>query len=355
MDRAWSAVVTVDRFTRLHLLFFTAMWLLLGVASGVRATSAAQLAALVGIVVCFHVYAYVLNDVIDLPIDRTHAGRQHDPLVRGVIRPSQALWLALVQPLLTVPLTWWLGGGWPAQAMLLAGFALMGAYNLWGKRCPFPPLTDAVQGLAWGSLAIYGASVMGATPNALTWMVVAYATVFTMFINGIHGSLRDLSNDLATGARTTALYLGARPAAAERAGQIPAALAVYAWAILAALIGLNGTVMLRNDFGYGQRVWIVTTGLVAVLNVWAALLQPGVLRPRGPASDVAWRLQMYLLVLCPPIAFAAHTRLELLAVFILLNVIALVLWNCTADVTRSAWLMIRSAIPYDGRAGLGRE
>src|SRR5262249_20816812 len=152
-------------------------------------------------VVCgFHVFAFVLNDVMDLPIDRTNPDRRHDPLVRGAITRGWALTIALLQPVLTAGITMGLGGSARAQATLVACYGLLGAYNFWGKRCPIPPVTDTMQGLGWGGLAVYAAEVFGGGPNALAWTVAAFATLYTIFMNGIHGGLRDLENDLASGA-----------------------------------------------------------------------------------------------------------------------------------------------------------
>jgi 4-hydroxybenzoate polyprenyltransferase len=342
--QAWDWVLAADRFVRLHQLFFSAVWPLLGAASVRRDLTIGQLSALLGVMLCFHIYTYVLNDVVDLPIDRTQPGRQSDPLVCGAIRPWQALLIAFVQPVLAIPLTMWIGGTLRALTTLAVGFALMGAYNLWGKRCPVPPLTDAIQGLAWGSLAVYAPQALGAEPNALTWMVAAYVAVFTLFFNGIHGSLRDLGNDLASGARTTAIFLGARPAPGNGDAYVPVAVAAYASSVLALLIGISAALMVRNDFGYGPIVWTGTTIAVGTLNLFTVMLHPKVVRPRGPAWDVEWRLQLYLVAISLPVAFAAHASVEVLFVLVLLNVIALVLFGYTPVVTRWAWLTIRSAI-----------
>src|SRR5262245_47882898 len=191
--RAWQLVLAVDRFVRLHQLFFTGMWPLLGAASVRRDFRSAELGALLAVISCYLIFAAVLNDVVDLPVDRSDPTRRDHPLVRGSIRPWQALSFALVQPLFTVPLTVWLGGSMRAHAMLATSFVLMGAYNVWGKRCPFPPLTDALQGLAWASLTLYAPFALGVDPTPLTWSVAAYVAVFTLFFNGIHGSLRDLA------------------------------------------------------------------------------------------------------------------------------------------------------------------
>jgi 4-hydroxybenzoate polyprenyltransferase len=349
----WGYVLDLDRLVRLHQLFFTAVWLLLGAASVRPDLSASELAALLVVMLCFHVYTYVLNDVIDLPIDRTQPQRRDDPLVRGSIRPSTALLIALIQPVLTVPVTMWLGGGLEAHVTLAFGFAMMGAYNLWGKRCPFPPLTDVIQGFAWGSLAIYAAYALGARPNTLTWLVAGYVTVFALFFNGIHGSLRDLGNDFVRGARTTAIFFGARPGSGVGDAYVPRAVVVLASLVLAALIGLVGLVMARNDFGYSPREWAATTAAVAGLSLYAAILHPRVVYPRGPAWDVAWRLQLYVVAISLPVAFAAHS-IGVALVLLSLNVLALSLFGCSAAVARWAWLTLQTAVA-PGKRGAPTE
>lgn len=350
LRRTWDGVLETDRLVRLHQLFFSALWPLLGAASVRGDLSASELGGLLAVMLCFHIYTYLLNDVIDLPIDRTQPQRQGDPLVRGSIRPSTALLIALLQPGLTIPITIWLGGTLRAHMTLAAGFAMMGAYNLWGKRCPFPPLTDIIQGFAWGSLAIYAAQVLGTAPTPLTWLVAGYVVVFALFFNGIHGSLRDLANDFDRGARTTAIVLGARPAKGTGDAYISRSVVVLASLILAALIGMIGVIMARNDFGYTPMVWTATAVAVGTLSLLAVVLHPRVMRPRGAAWDVAWRLQLYIVAISLPLAFAAHA-IRVSFVLLSLNLLALALFGCTTAVARWAWLTLQSAI----RPAVGKE
>ena len=226
----WRLMMKVDRFIRLHFISFSCMLPLLGASTVRRQLRPDEIFALLGVGMCFHIFAYVLNDVIDLPIDRTQALRQTDPLVRGTIRPWQALAVAVVQIPLTIPLTMWLGGGVAADVALLAGFAGLTIYNLWGKRNRVPPITDAVQGIAWGSLAIYAAYALGGAPNVLTWVVAAYGAGFILLINGIHGGLRDIGNDLVSGARTTAIFFGARPTSGGPP-RVPVGVRLFAFAV----------------------------------------------------------------------------------------------------------------------------
>lgn len=347
--RVWEYVVHADRFVRLHYLFFTCLWPLMGAAAVRRDLTAREIVGLLAVTVCFHIYAFLLNDVVDLPIDRTHPSRQTDPLVRGTIRPSHSLLIALVQPFLAIQLTRWLGGTWSAHVTLVVGFVSMGIYNVWGKRCRFPPLTDAIQGVGWGSLAVYAPQAFGREPDAMSWIVGAYVAVFTLLFNGIHGDLRDLATDLAGGARTTAIFLGARPATSE-GGQayVPRAVMFYASVVLALLIGMNATLIVRNDFGYGPVTWTVTAIVVGGFNLAAAVLQPKVVRPRGAVWDPAWRLQLYLLMMSIPIAFFAHLSAGVLIVLALLTLLSLSLFGCTSMVARWVWLTTASAIrPVD--------
>ena len=334
--RARAALFAADAFVRLNVLFYTSMWVLLGAAAAARQPTTLEFLCLFGVSCCFHVFAYVLNDVVDLPVDRGEPARRHDPLVRGAISRRAALLVALVQPVLAIPFAEALGGHAPAYWALAAAFVLIGAYDLWGKRFVFPPLTDMVQGIGWGSLAIYAALALDTTPTALSWIVAAYAMVYTMFINGLHGAFRDLANDLASGARTTAIVLGARPLQGSGQRLVPRVLAAYAWAILATLIVINAVTLLRNDFGYDPVTMTITAVVVGGLSVWAAALHPRMLRPRGSADDFAWRLQMYMMLTALPVAFAAYADAGILIALLLLNALGLALWDSTSPVI--AWV-----------------
>jgi 4-hydroxybenzoate polyprenyltransferase len=344
VGRLWDRVVAVDRFVRLHQLFFTAIWPLLGAASVRPDLTAAQLMALLGVTLCFLISAAVFNDVIDLPIDRTDPHRRHDPLVRGTIRPWQALLVALVQPLLTIPFTSWLGGDRRAHLVLAVAFILMAAYNAWGKRCPFPPLTDAIQGLSWASLTLYAPLALAMAPNALTWTLAAYGIVLTLFFNGIHGSLRDLANDFSRGARTTALVLGARPSPGGGPARVPGLMAAYAWLLLALLVFASAALMVRNDFGYGPIAWTLTTLAVGCLHLAAIALHADVVHPRAAVWDRAWRLQLYLVTVNPIVAFAAHAGIGVTATLFMLHMLALVLFGTTGPVIQWIWVSIRSGL-----------
>ena len=342
--RLAEGLLTLDRVIRLHFIFFTAVWPLMGAASVRRDASVFQLALLVAVAICFHSFTYLVNDVIDLPIDRGDPRRQHDPLVRGTLRPSHALLIAAVQPLIAAAITFWLGGGWEAQLTLAIGFASITAYNLWGKHCFFPPLTDAIQGIAWGSLAIYAAQALEAEPNALTWLVAAYVAMFTLLFNGIHGPLRDLAADFNGGGRTTAILLGARPATQFRQAVVPFAVAMYAWTTLVATIAISVIIMLRNDFNYASASWTGVTIAVTLINVCIVRLQPKVARPYGAGWEVVYRLQLFLLMMALPLTFVGYASRQTLITFAALTALSLPFFGWTPAVVRWSCAVMRAPL-----------
>ena len=337
MTSVLRIVRQLDGFARVHFAFFTALWALLGAASVGQDTSWTKLLLLLAAVACFHIYGFVVNDVIDLAVDRTNPSRRQDPLVRGAISPNVALAIALVQPVITVPITIQLGGGMAAHAAMAVACVSLGAYNLWGKRCLVPPLTDFIQGIAWGALAPYAAYALGAEPNALTWLVFWYAVSYTVFMNGMHGGLRDLATDFECGARTTAIVLGARPARDGGDPHVPLPVVAFGWATLAVIITLNLVLLVRNDFGYNVTEWRVTALVVSALNVGAILLEPLVVRPRGHTWDLAFRLQMFLVIMSLPTAFAAFVHLQTLVLLILLMLLSMALLDWTPAIARWAF------------------
>lgn len=220
-------LVTLYLALRIWAMNFTLLLPLVGAASAQRELPLRVIAVLVCIAIAFHIFAYVLNDVADLWVDRSEPLRADSPLVQGLLSRRQALWIAVLQPPLAFLLAFHAGASPAALAMLAIAFAALAGYDLYGKRCAWPLLTDALQALGWCALLLMGALWDGPLKSPeLTW-VTGYVFIYVLLANGFHGALRDLANDFAHGARTTAIWLGARPGAGD-AVSIPARLLVYA-------------------------------------------------------------------------------------------------------------------------------
>lgn len=198
----------VSRFLRLAAAGATVAIPLLGAVTARNETGLELILGIAAVGLAHHVFSFVLNDVVDLPIDRTEPRRSPSPLVQGLVSPRVATIVALFAGLLGLALSAHFGASLRAQALLVASYLFVTAYDLWGKKTPIPPLIDMIQGVGWALLAWYGAELAGGA-TAITAVFALFLVGYITLANGIHGGLRDLENDLSHNARTTAIFLGA--------------------------------------------------------------------------------------------------------------------------------------------------
>jgi 4-hydroxybenzoate polyprenyltransferase len=204
-------LLSVALFTRFAAFSFSAVLPLLGAATVVPSLHAGATLRLLGVAASFHLFGYVLNDIVDLPVDRTHPLRQLYPLVMGTISPRVALMMVLAQIPLATALTLQLNPQPLAYGALSAAFCLVAFYDVCGKRSSYPVFLDLIQGLGCCALVLFGAYAVGGRPNQLTVVICSAVAVYAVLINGVHGGLRDLANDVAHGVHTTPIFLGVRP------------------------------------------------------------------------------------------------------------------------------------------------
>jgi 4-hydroxybenzoate polyprenyltransferase len=204
-------LLSVALFTRFAAFSFSAVLPLLGAATVAPSLHAGAALRLLGVATAFHLFGYVLNDIVDLPIDRTHPLRQLYPLVTGTISLRAALMMVIAQVLLAIVLTLQLTLQPLAYVALSTAFGLIAIYDVYGKRSSYPVLMDLIQGLGCCALVLYGAYAAEVKPSQLTVVICTAVAVYTILINGVHGGLRDLANDLVHGVHTTPIFFGVRP------------------------------------------------------------------------------------------------------------------------------------------------
>lgn len=300
--------------------------------------SPATITVVLGVGLAFHVYAYVLNDVIDLPIDRTEPRRSEFPLVTGRISRSRALAVALG----CVPIGLGLAAVHAPDGsvvVLAVAYGAMAVYDVWGKRSAFPMVTDLVQGLSWAALLWWGAAAAG-RPTATTAWLAAGAVVFILLANGVHGSLRDLANDLRCGARSTAVVLGARPLAGGGAA-VTSPLTGYA-ALLHTMVVISVVAAVLSD----PQSTPVTLAAVAL----TALVATELARRAWRARDDGWLmrrlglLHLALLLLLPLLAVAQRFDATL-GVALLVTVVGPIVANSWLPAALGAVLPARAGRP----------
>lgn len=265
----WALFQDVQRSIRAVAFCLTGMLTMIGVASATATLTLTLFGQLAGATLAFHIYAFLLNDLLDLPTDRLNPNRAHYPLVTGAFPVRWAWVVCLAQLPLAFALAAWAETSLTGYGALATAFLLITCYNLWGKTNSFPPVTDVTQGLGWGALAVFGAAATAQGPTLLTWWVVATITVAVAGMNGVHGSLRDIEADRASGRFTTAMLLGAQ-VKPDGTLSIPGVLRLYMLLLVLAVAGLFGYGMLANLFALSGGTWWVVVGLVAMLQ-WVAV------------------------------------------------------------------------------------
>jgi 4-hydroxybenzoate polyprenyltransferase len=165
---------------------------------------------ILSIATCFHFFAYVTNDLIDLELDKTSALRSNDPMARGLVSTRWAIVFAVIQ----FPLSMFFCGvtdiSLQAKVVLAGAFILILVYNFWGKRAVLPILTDIIQGLSWALVFIFGALAAGIPKMGIFITGVTFIVAFIVMINGVHGSIRDIQADSAYNVHTMVIKLGGK-------------------------------------------------------------------------------------------------------------------------------------------------
>jgi len=305
-------MMDVDRFVRLHYFGFTAMLVLLGAATVRSDPDQWLIGGLLLVAVCFHVHGYLLNDVIDLELDRKQPLRRNDPLVRGAVSREAALALALVQIPLAALITFHMQASPRAWAALGTAFTLSIVYDKWGKKCRVPPLTDLVQALAWGALVVYAALIANPDTELLdlrerTLPLLAFGVGFILLINGIHGGLRDLRTDLAYGRKTTAIFLGGQPAweGSGSPAESSRRIAIFAFAVQTAMF-LPSFEFLLRDGGAFDAIWhgFAWAGMSGLFVVSSWILWR-VVKPLEPKRGWWISTHIFVLLLGPLVLYLA--------------------------------------------------
>jgi 4-hydroxybenzoate polyprenyltransferase len=287
------AVRRADRLVRIHFVGFTCVWPLLGLGATPTSPSGSTLLTVLTIGVCFHLFGFLLNDVVDLPIDRTQPRRARDPLVRGSISAGTVLVLATLQIPIAFVVAWRAGADVATLVALAVAFGFMAIYNVYGKRSRVPVLTDLVLGLSGGAFVIFGAGMSDRGPSSVTILVASYTALYFLLFNGIHGGMRDMENDAECGVRTTGLYLGMRPT--HGTIEVPRRAKVFCWSLHITLAAI--LCVLAVTSGYDHTTAGVVLGVSLAMAAGNTLLMHIVLTPEHPRWEEAYRLHLLTLVL----------------------------------------------------------
>lgn len=318
----------IKQFAHLRRFAFTVFLPLMGAATAVGHATPAQILLIIVTAFQFHIFTYVLNDVIDLPVDRLMAKRANHPLVRGEIAPKTGLIIALIQIPFVLVAAWLAEVPRHALAALIIAIICMTVYDIWGKRIVFPPITDFIQALSWGSLTLYGAWVVG-NPSLLTFILASIFVVFILLMNGVFEGVIDIEEDSAAGLKTTAMVFGVRARGPAELPFIPISLLIYCIVLEAILSALNLTPLIRNDFDYSINMRISILVIVIVLNIAIVWLSIQLIIPsekfRKKIRDEHIDLMSALSILILLVSYMPYLEPQFIAAILICTILPMVL------------------------------
>jgi 4-hydroxybenzoate polyprenyltransferase len=166
-----------------------------------------------------HVYGFVLNDVIDIKIDKLSIELSSRPLVRGAITLKKATFFAFVCMIISFILTILffnnLNGFSYIISILIIAYIFATIYNFISKK--YLGMDIFVTGAIF-LLIIFGASAAsfeGLLTTPILWIVAIIGSIQVLFMNMINGAIKDIDHDEKGMAKTLPIWLGVKVKANE--------------------------------------------------------------------------------------------------------------------------------------------
>jgi len=215
---------------------------------------------------CAHLFGFALNDLIDHPLDRTIAARQHHPLVTRTLAAWEAWAFTLIQvPLALGVYAFLLHGGSLGLGLLGLSILLSVVYNVWSKWGRLPRiLPELALAGSIGVLTLTGALTNSPTLPSLTLLYAFAMTLLLLLVNSVPSGLKDLKTDAAYGAKSFVLSTGTRMVDTDQMC-VSKALWIYSFAIQLLLMLCSALLIPMSP-----PHWVIVL-LVVILHSYAAL------------------------------------------------------------------------------------
>lgn len=152
----------------------------------------------------YHIFGFVLNEYIDIEVDKKSADLKEKPLVSGAITKNTALSVVVISLVGACALLTFFQSVFPFIFFLVA--LLLGAlYDTYGKKMPG---FDFILAGGFFFLCLTGASTVSFSFPLLVYLVCLLYFFQIVFNNAVEGGLKDIDHDALGGAKTIATRMG---------------------------------------------------------------------------------------------------------------------------------------------------
>jgi 4-hydroxybenzoate polyprenyltransferase len=152
-----------------------------------------------------HIYGFVLNDYVDIEVDKKSSDLKKKPLVSGTIPKEHALLIAFSACFCAYVLTIIFFPSLFSIFLLSSAAILSGIYDFLGKKIPG---SDFLLAGSFFFFCLFGASTMSMHFTSLTYIVCLLFFVDFIFLNAVEGGIKDIDHDYLAGAKTLATVMG---------------------------------------------------------------------------------------------------------------------------------------------------
>lgn len=157
--------------------------------------------------ILYHVYGFVLNELIDIEVDKKSSDLHKKPLVSGNIPQGHAKFIFIFSCIAACVLTIIFFPTILPIVFLLLAILLGGIYDVFGKQLIG---SDFVLGAGFFFICLSGVSTITSNFSTITYLVCLIYFFHIVFNNAVEGGLKDVYHDSIAGAKTTATRLGVK-------------------------------------------------------------------------------------------------------------------------------------------------
>ncbi len=199
-----SSIVKYFRLIRFQTAAVTALTPVIGgMVMGQRNVFLLLILFFIGLL--YHIYGFVLNEYIDIEIDKKSLDLKEKPLVSGAITKNTSLFIVLSACFSAIILTILFFPYVVTIALLLAAILSGAVYDIFGKKVLG---SDFILAFGFFSLCLMGASTTSNDFTSLVYLVSSIYFVHIVFNNAVEGGIKDIIHDSIAGAQTLAIRLG---------------------------------------------------------------------------------------------------------------------------------------------------
>ena len=202
-----KALINYFRLIRPQGAISTAVVIIIGYLIMMGSRNIINLTILFIIGIFGHIFGFVLNEYIDVRVDKKSSYLKEKPLVSGAIPRNHALFIALFSCICVYTLTIiFFPSVFPLFFLTLA-FLSGVIYDTMGKKIPG---SDLFVGAASFFGVMFGASIVSVHFTNLVYIISFSVFIFLVFCNAVIGGLKDADHDSLAGAKTTAIRMGVK-------------------------------------------------------------------------------------------------------------------------------------------------